>query len=97
MQVECEKIDWKAVGFKAGLEVHQELLTSRKLFCRCPPILRNEPPHFTIKRYFRPVLGEMGEFDPAMIAEYEKYKGKSIVYEGYYDAICTYELDETYM
>ncbi|MEM1657455.1 MAG: hypothetical protein QXX87_05830 [Candidatus Jordarchaeales archaeon] len=86
------EIDWKAVGFTAGLEVHQELLTPRKLFCRCSPKLRNDPPHFTIKRFFRPVLGEMGEYDPAMLAEYEK--GKVVIYEGYYDTTCTYELDE---
>ncbi|MEM2329567.1 MAG: hypothetical protein QXL59_01930 [Candidatus Jordarchaeales archaeon] len=95
LRSEEEEIDWKAVGFKAGLEIHQELLTTRKLFCRCPPNLRNDPPHFTVKRFFRPVLGEMGEFDPAMLAEYEK--GKTVIYEGYYDTTCTYEVDETYM
>ena len=24
------------LGFKSGLEIHQQLLTSEKLFCRCP-------------------------------------------------------------
>jgi glutamyl-tRNA(Gln) amidotransferase subunit E len=41
----------------------------------------------------RPVLGEMGTFDAAMLTEYKK--GKTIVYEGYNDVICTYELDDT--
>jgi len=41
----------------------------------------------------RPVLGEMGTFDKAMLTEYEK--NISIEYECYNDAICTYELDET--
>ena len=28
--------DYAAVGFKSGLEIHQQLLTATKLFCRCP-------------------------------------------------------------
>jgi len=50
-------------------------------------------PDFTIKRTMRPVLGELGIYDKAMLTEYEK--GMGIVYEGYNDVICTYELDET--
>ncbi len=95
LDVSAREIDYKAVGFKAGLEIHQELRTSRKLFCHCPPILRSDPPHFTIRRFFRPVLGEMGEFDAAMLAEYEK--GRTVIYEGYNDTTCSYEIDETYM
>jgi len=41
----------------------------------------------------RPVLGEMGTYDKAMLTEYEK--GMGIVYEGYNDVVCTYELDDT--
>ena len=31
-----EPLDYEAVGFMSGLEVHQQLLTAHKLFCRCP-------------------------------------------------------------
>jgi len=41
----------------------------------------------------RPVLGEMGTYDEAMLTEYEK--GMDVTYECYNDVICTYELDET--
>ena len=77
-----------------GLEIHQQLDSKTKLFCRCPAKLEGtREPDFVIKRYMRPVLGEMGIYDEAMLTEYEK--GMSIVYEYYKDVNCTYELDET--
>ncbi len=89
-----EHFDYKSLGLKCGLEIHQQLDTEKKLFCRCPTVLQGtREPDFTIKRYMRPVLGEMGTFDKAMLTEYEK--GMDIVYEGYNDVICTYELDDT--
>lgn len=89
-----QEFDYKKLGFKAGLEIHQQLDTRTKLFCRCPTELQGtREPDFTLTREMRPVLGEMGTYDKAMLTEYEK--GMGIVYEGYNDVICTYELDET--
>ena len=89
-----DNFNYKKLGLKCGLEIHQQLDSKTKLFCRCPNKLQGTRiPDFTIKRYMRPVLGEMGVYDDAMLTEYGK--GMSIIYECYNDVICTYELDET--
>lgn len=90
-----ENVDFKKLGFHAGLEVHHQIRSDRKLFCRCPPILEGEPTNldYSFYRYFRPVLGEMGDFDPGMLVEFEKaYK---VIYYACERNTCTYEMDET--
>lgn len=84
-------MNFKKLGFKSGLEIHQQLNTN-KLFCECPSILKETSPDFTIKRRLRAVAGEKGEIDVA--AFYEQLKGKYFIYEGYYDNTCLVELDE---
>jgi glutamyl-tRNA(Gln) amidotransferase subunit E len=89
-----EEFNYEKLGLICGLEIHQQLDTETKLFCRCPTELQGtRVPDFTLIREMRPVLGEMGTYDKAMLTEYEK--GIGILYEGYDDVICTYELDET--
>ncbi len=85
-------IDYRAVGLKVGLEIHVQLNTGRKLFCNCPPIVRNDEPHFRVIRRLRPSMSELGEVDPAAIWEFRKHR--TFVYEGYYDTTCLVELDE---
>ena len=87
-----EKIDYKKIGLKVGLEIHQQLDTSTKLFCNCPTALRDDNPDFTIIRELRPTQSELGEIDPAAKFEYEK--GRKYVYEGYYDTTCIVECDD---
>ncbi|MCK5043398.1 Glu-tRNA(Gln) amidotransferase subunit GatE [Candidatus Pacearchaeota archaeon] len=85
-----EKLDYKKLGLKCGLEVHQQLDT-KKLFCNCPSILRRDEPEFEIKRKLHVVAGESGNVDVA--AEYQASLNKDFVYQGY-DTNCLVELDE---
>lgn len=82
--------DYKKLGLKAGLEIHQQLNT-RKLFCSCPSILRSDEPVYVVERKLNPVVGETGEIDVA--AEYEKSKDKKFKYQ-VFDTNCLVELDE---
>ncbi len=85
------ELDYEAIGFKSGLEIHQQLDT-KKLFCNCPSLLRQEEPDFFIKRKLHVVAGESGEVDAA--AKHEAEKEKTFSYEGY-DTTCLVELDES--
>lgn len=87
-----KSIDYEKLGFRAGIEIHAQLSSRKKLFCNCPAVLTQEKPQAIVKRKFRPVLGEMGIFDPAMLTDFKK--DHTIFYEVFND-VCTYELDET--
>ncbi len=85
------KHDYAKVGFKAGLEIHQQLDTG-KLFCACPSILRNDAPTMTVTRKLHAVAGELGEVDAAVTHEAEQ--DKTFYYQYYKDTNCLVELDE---
>jgi Glu-tRNA(Gln) amidotransferase subunit E-like FAD-binding protein len=86
-----EKIDYDEIGFKSGIEVHQQLNT-HKLFCDCPSLLRKDEPDFTIERKLHAVAGESGEVDEA--ASYQASLNQNFFYQGYNDTTCLIELDE---
>ncbi len=86
--------DYKKLGLMVGIEIHQQLDTKTKLFCGCENKLRGQDdPDYILTRNFRPVLGEEGKFDPAMLVEFKKQN--QVIYEGFYDCTCTYDIDET--
>ena len=83
-------LDYSKIGLKCGLEIHQQLDT-KKLFCNCPSVLRQDEPDFSIKRKLHAVAGESGEVDIA--AKYQTSLNKEFVYQGY-DSTCLVETDE---
>ncbi|MEM4181948.1 MAG: Glu-tRNA(Gln) amidotransferase subunit GatE [Candidatus Pacearchaeota archaeon] len=85
-----EEYNFEKIGLKAGLEIHQQLDTT-KLFCSCPSILRNDSPLFKVKRKLNPVSGETGKLDEAAL--HEKQKNLEFIYE-VFDTNCLVELDE---
>lgn len=84
-------MNYQKLGFKCGLEIHQQLET-RKLFCNCPSIVHDENPDIKVTRKLRAVAGETGAIDKA--AEYEKQKNKIYIYEACSSSSCLVELDE---
>ena len=85
--------DYSKLGFKAGLEIHQQLDIGSKLFCRCPAYLRSDKPNVIIRRRLHPVAGESGEVDIA--AAHEASFNKEFIYEGYSDSNCLLEYDDS--
>ncbi|MEM2990471.1 MAG: Glu-tRNA(Gln) amidotransferase subunit GatE [Halobacteria archaeon] len=86
------KLDFKKLGLKAGLEIHQQLDTRAKLFCNCPAKLRDiKDSSGEFIRYLQPMQSELGEVDQAALAE-AKLKRK-FLYKTY-DTTCLVENDE---
>ena len=85
--------DYADIGLMCGLEVHQQLLTDRKLFCRCPAGQYTSEFDAEILRHMRPTLSELGEYDGTALME--KKTRKNIYYRLHHDTVCTYEFDDT--
>ncbi len=92
---EATQVDYDRIGFMSGLEVHQQLLTSRKLFCRCPAGIFNSHTDFDaeIVRHMRPTLSELGEYDGTALMEFKTRK--NIIYRIKNETACTYDIDDT--
>ena len=85
--------EYAALGFRSGLEIHQQLDTKRKLFCNCPVGLTDREPDMQILRHMRPTLSELGEYDGTALMEFRTRK--EVVYQLFSDRTCTYEMDDT--
>lgn len=87
--------DYDRIGFMSGLEVHQQLLTEKKLFCHCPAGIYHEDEEYDaeIIRHMRPTLSELGEYDGTALMEFKTRK--KIIYRINNDNACTYEVDDT--
>ncbi|MHC1624681.1 MAG: Glu-tRNA(Gln) amidotransferase subunit GatE, partial [Methermicoccaceae archaeon] len=87
-----DKLDFTSLGLMAGLEIHQQLDTSHKLFCHCPTILRDSKSStYELIRYLRASKGELGSMDTA--ASLEIKRAHRHRYLGY-DTTCLVEDDE---
>ena len=85
-------LDFKALKLKVGLELHQQLDTKYKLFCKCPTTIRKDNPDYLFQRRLRPTPSELGEVDPAALFEFKR--GRYYVYQSYDDSVCLVEHDE---
>lgn len=90
---EMTEADYERVGFKSGLEIHQQLLTEKKLFCRCPARIYSDKYDAEILRHMRPTLSELGEYDGTALMEFKTKK--NIIYRINRETVCTYEMDDT--
>ena len=86
-------LDYAQVGLICGLEVHQQLLTERKLFCNCPAGMNTRTHDAAVLRHMRPTLSELGEYDGTALMEFKTRK--KIVYLINTVNACTYEMDDT--
>jgi len=83
------------LGFMSGLEVHQQLKTEKKLFCRCPAGIYQKDGQFDAElvRHMRPTLSELGEYDGTALMEFKTKK--VIIYRIANVTTCTYDVDDT--
>lgn len=85
------ELDYRKIGFKGGLEVHQQLET-HKLFCNCPSSVHGKKKDVKVERFLRAAAGETGKIDIA--AKFEMTRTRKHVYAGDSNDICLVELDE---
>jgi len=85
-------MNYEELGFKCGIEIHQQLDTDRKLFCHCPVDLVDESASGKFSRYLNAVAGESGEKDEA--AEQASSKNTNYIYKFYNRNNCLVEADE---
>ena len=87
-----DKKYYSELGFKCGLEIHQRLATSSKLFCKCSADAGGSKPIMHIERRQRAVAGETGIVDSSTM--FESRKGRLFIYHLYDESTCLVDIDE---
>lgn len=85
-------MDYEKLGLKMGLEVHQQLNTTKKLFSPCKCRLTDKKPELKIIRKLRPTQSELGKIDRAAFEE--SRRKLEFIYESYDYETCLVEADE---
>lgn len=86
-------MDYKELGLKIGFEIHQQLDTKTKLFCKCPArLIKGKEPDIVITRIFRAVKGELERIDIAV--KFEEFKKREVIYYVWNDVDCLVDIDE---
>jgi len=84
-------VNKKKYELKVGLEIHQQLASSTKLFCNCNGFNDNGNEVY-FKRILRPTQSELGKTDPAAL--FESKKSKQMNYIADTNTSCLVEADE---
>jgi glutamyl-tRNA(Gln) amidotransferase subunit E len=85
-------MDYKKLGLKAGLEIHQQLDTKYKLFCKSSAAMKDKEVIGQVKRKQHPVAGELGVVDIAML--HEMLRDRTFHYQLFPHETCLVEIDE---
>jgi glutamyl-tRNA(Gln) amidotransferase subunit E len=83
-------MEYSSIGFKAGLEIHQQLDT-HKLFCQCQSRISNETT-YSFERMLRPTQSELGDVDRAALDEAQRKR--RFRYTASAESTCLVEADE---
>jgi len=83
---------YSELGLKVGLEIHIQLDTMHKLFCKCPTKLVEAGGEEVFERELRPARSELGEVDVAALLEWRRKR--RFKYYAPPEASCLVEADE---
>jgi glutamyl-tRNA(Gln) amidotransferase subunit E len=86
------KMDYAKLGLMMGLEIHQQLNTSKKLFCPCECELTDKKPKYRVLRNLRPTQSELGKIDRAAFEE--SRRKLTFIYDAYPHHTCLVESDD---
>jgi glutamyl-tRNA(Gln) amidotransferase subunit E len=87
----ASSLDPASLNLKVGFEIHQQLSTESKLFCRCRCEEAKEYDSSFVRK-LRPTQSELGAYDPAAMFEFSKMH--VVNYQAALGSSCLVEADE---